>query len=111
MTDMPDQESQLHEGAEHLEALTPEESVGDSGDQAQRLQMAEEQEAIAAALAGHPRGDDNENRDARVEFLEGEDPVLSPDEEDSSDDPTFGGGDRTGIDPSHQARALLDDES
>jgi hypothetical protein len=86
------------------------EPAGDSGDQAQRLQMAEEQEAIAAALAGF-RGDDSDtDRPARVELLEGEDPVSGPTEGDSSDDPTYGGGDVTGLDPADEARALADDE-
>lgn len=87
------------------------EPAGDSGDQAQRLQMAEEQEAIAAALAGSPRGDDSDDdRPARVVLLEGEDPVSGTSEGDSSDDPTYGGGDVTGLDPADQARALADDE-
>jgi hypothetical protein len=92
-------------------SVSQDESPGDSGDQAQRLQMAEEQEAIAAALAGHPRGDDSDSdRPARVELLEGEDPVIGASEGDSSDDPTYAGGDLTGHDPSEQARALADED-
>jgi len=92
-------------------SVPQDESPGDSGDQAQRLQMAEEAEAIAAALAGSPRGDDTDSsRPARVEMLEGEDPVSSSAEGDSSDDPTYGGGDLTGRDPADTAAALRDEE-
>ncbi len=92
-------------------SVPQDESSGDSGDQAQRLQMAEEAEAIAAALAGSPRGDDSEpGRPARVEMLEGEDPVSGSVEGDSSDDPTYGGGDVTGHDPAEEAAALRDEE-
>jgi hypothetical protein len=92
-------------------SVPQDESPGDSGDQAQRLQMAEEAEAIAAALAGSPRGDDSDTgRPGRVEMLEGEDPVSSSAEQDSSDDPTYGGGDVTGQDPAQEAAALRDEE-
>jgi|GEM_PF-2498297 len=92
-------------------SVPQDESHGDSGDQAQRLQAAEESEAIAAALAGSPRGTDfDSGRPARVELLEGEDPVLASSEADSSDDPTYGGGDTTGHDPAEQAAALRDEE-
>ena len=79
---------------EYFPAAPRDEPAGDSGDQAQRLQMAEEQEAIAAALAGSPRGSDEdfEHRSSRLDLLEGEDPAADPSESDSSDDPTYGGG-------------------
>jgi hypothetical protein len=38
----------------NLPSLDQDEAPGDSADQAQRLQMAEEQDAIAAALRGAP---------------------------------------------------------
>lgn len=92
-------------------SVPQDEGVGDSGDQAQRLQAAEEAEAIAAALAGSPRGTDSDTgRPARVELLEGEDPAVAPSEGDSSDDPTFGGGDLTGRDPAEQAAAWRDED-
>jgi len=87
---------------EYFPAAPRDEPAGDSGDQAQRLQMAEEQEAIAAALAGSPRGSDEdfEHRSSRLDLLEGEDPASDPSESDSSDDPTYGGDwSRTGTCP------------
>ncbi len=77
-------------------AAPADEPLGDLGDQAQRLQMVEEQEAIKAALAGRPHGDDTVDRAARIENLEGADPMTSPLERDSSDDPVHGGEDVTG---------------
>lgn len=43
---------------EQLPPPPPDEPAGDAGDQASRLQMAEEQEAIRAALAGRVHGTD-----------------------------------------------------
>jgi hypothetical protein len=83
----------------------------DSGDQAQDLRSRLEQEAIEAALAGHPRGDDVMDRDARVENLESEDPMESAMEGDSSDDPLHGGDDITGIEPEPRAMSLEPDGS
>jgi hypothetical protein len=68
------------------------EPAGDMGDQASRLQMAQEQEAIRAALAGRVRGTDAiEDRSPFIEPLEGLDP-LEADEVEASDDPVHGGG-------------------
>jgi hypothetical protein len=77
----------------------PAEATGDSGDQAQELQSAMEREAIAAALAGHPHGEFVEDRDGLIVDLEGEDPEAGLTGGDSSDDPTYGGGDITGQEP------------
>lgn len=86
------------------------EPAGDIGDQAQRLQMAEEQEAIAAALAGSPRGSDEDlvRHHSDTELLEGEDPASDPSESDSSDDPTYGGGLVAYRDHSQAARDMAD---
>jgi hypothetical protein len=86
------------------------EPAGDIGDQAQRLQMAEEQEAIAAALAGSPRGSDEDSgrRHPDLDLLEGEDPASDPSESDSSDDPTYGGGLVAYRDLSEAARDMAD---
>ena len=66
------------------------EPAGDIGDQAQMLQMAEEQAAIRAALRGDVDGTDAiEGRDPRIENLEGPEAV---DGADASDDPVHGGG-------------------
>jgi len=68
------------------------EPTGDLGDQASRLQMAQEQEAIQAALSGRVRGTDAlEERATTIEPLEGLDP-LDRSEVESSDDPLHGGG-------------------
>jgi hypothetical protein len=82
--------------SEFSAALPPDEVSGDIGDQAQRLQQAEEQEAIAAALSGHVGGNDDVDRDSRVDILEGDEPGASALEGDSSDDPVHGGADVTG---------------
>jgi hypothetical protein len=67
------------------------EPAGDMADQASRLQMAQEQEAIAAALAGRVRGTDAlEDRGPFVDPLEGREPL--DDADDASDDPVHGGG-------------------
>ena len=90
----------------------PSDDPRDSGDQAQDLRFAMEQEAIAAALAGHPRGDDHDEADggATIADLEGEDPLAGPGEGDSSDDPLYGGGDVTGQEPpGRSAHDLADD--
>ncbi len=90
-------------------AAPADEPAGDSGDQAQRLQMAEEQEAIAAALAGHPRGDDRiTDRSAEVDLLEGQDLPGGSIEDEASDDPVFGGGEGASDSLEHEARELAD---
>jgi len=81
----------------------PADALGDSGDQAQVLQAAMEREAIASARAGHPHGEFVEDRDARIVDLEGEDPSAGLTGGDSSDDPTYGGGDITGQEPAELA--------
>jgi len=49
---------------EQVPAVADDEPAGDLGDQASRLQMLEEQEAIRAALAGDVHGTDAVERDA-----------------------------------------------
>jgi hypothetical protein len=88
-------------------AAPADEPAGDSGDQAQRLQMAEEREAIEAALAGHPRGDDRiTDRAAEVDLLEGQDLPGGSIEDEASDDPVFGGGEGASDSLEHEAREL-----
>ena len=77
----------------------PSDALGDAGDQALDLRTRSEQEAIAAALAGHPHGDDEIDRAAISETLEGQDPLAAGVEGDSSDDPVYGGDDVTGLEP------------
>jgi hypothetical protein len=61
-------------------------------DQAFRLQMAQEQAAIQAALAGDVEGTDAyDDRPAEIEPLEGPD-LLDGEAVDGSDDPVHGGG-------------------
>ena len=95
---------------EYFPAAPRDEPAGDIGDQAQRLQMAEEQEAIAAALAGFPRGTDEDSvlLPSGLDLLEGEDPASDPSESDSSDDPTYGGGLVAERDLSEAARDVAD---
>ena len=77
---------------EQLPPPPPDEPAGDAGDQASRLQMAEEQEAIRAALAGRVHGTDAlEDRGVAIAPLEGPD-VLDGDAVEASDDPVHAGG-------------------
>ena len=99
------------DGTANLPPRDPADIAGDSGDQAQDLRFAAEQEAIAAALAGHPRGDSDIDRGALIEQLEGEDPLDGLEEGDSSDDPVHGGDDITGLDPAPRAIAIDPDAS
>lgn len=99
------------DGTASLPPRDPSDVPGDSGDQAQDLRFALEQEAIAAALAGHPRGDNDLDRGALIEQLEGEDPLDGLEEGDSSDDPIHGGDDITGADPQPRAVAIDPDAS
>jgi hypothetical protein len=78
--------------SEQLPFRVPDEPAGDMADQAFRLQMAQEQAAIRAALAGDVRGTDAyDDRPATIEPLEGPD-VLDADAVEGSDDPLHGGG-------------------
>jgi hypothetical protein len=78
--------------SEQLPFRVPDEPVGDMADQAFRLQMAQEQAAIQAALAGDVEGTDAyEDRPAEIEPLEGPD-LLDGEGVDGSDDPVHGGG-------------------
>jgi hypothetical protein len=85
-------------------------AAGDSGDQALDLRTASEQEAIAAALAGHPRGDDIVDRPARTDILEGDDPLDDLLDGDASDDPLHGGDDLTGVEPFPRVTARDEDD-
>jgi hypothetical protein len=77
---------------EQLPAPAPDEPRGDMGDQASRLQMAEEQAAIAAALAGDVHGSDAlDDRSPVIDPLEGPD-LIDGHAVDGSDDPVYGGG-------------------
>ncbi|HEX6886717.1 MAG TPA: hypothetical protein VF143_01315 [Candidatus Nanopelagicales bacterium] len=77
---------------EQLPPPALDEPRGDMGDQAARLQMAEEQAAIQAALAGDVRGTDAyEDRGPVIDVLEGPE-LLDGEEVDASDDPVYGGG-------------------
>lgn len=95
---------------EELPPPASDEPLGDIADQATRLQMAEEQAAIAAALAGRVHGTDAlDDRSPVVDPLEG--PELADGEgADASDDPVYGGG--TSVTEPEQARIaeLLDAE-
>ena len=78
--------------SEQFPTAVPDEPAGDLADQASRLQMAEEQEAIRAALAGDVHASDEyEDRPAAIDVLEGPD-VTEGDSVDASDDPVYGGG-------------------
>ena len=82
----------------------PSDAAGDSGDQALDLRTASEQEAIAAALAGHPRGDDVVDRPAKSDLLKGDGLLFGNSSDDlldgdASDDPLHGGDDLTGVEP------------
>lgn len=98
--------------SEQIPAPAEDEPAGDIGDQAARLQMMEEQEAIQAALRGDVRGDDSlDDRSATgVDPLEGPD-LVDPEALDASDDPVYGGGQPMG-EPEEpledEARALVD---
>ena len=73
--------------SEQFPTAVPDEPAGDLADQASRLQMAEEQEAIRAALAGDVHASDEyEDRPAAIDVLEGPD-VTEGDSVDASDDP------------------------
>jgi hypothetical protein len=98
--------------SDQIPAPAPDEPAGDIGDQAARLQMQEEQEAIQAALRGEVRGDDSlgDRSATGVDPLEGPD-LVDPEALDASDDPVYGGGQplgepEEGLD--HEARALVD---
>jgi len=99
------------DGTASLPPRDPSDVLGDSGDQAQDLRFAAEQEAIAAALAGRPRGENELERDALIEQFEGEDPLDGLEEGDSSDDPLHGGDDITGTDPQPRSLAIEPDTS
>lgn len=93
--------------SEELPQAITDEPLGDLGDQASRLQMAEERAAIEAALAGRVRGTDAlDDRSPVVDALEGPD-VQDGDAVDASDDPVYGGG--TPVTDPEQAR--LDPET
>ena len=95
-------------------ARDPSDNPGDSADQAQDLTSRLEQEAIAAALAGHPHGDDELDRPAVITEPGWEDPLVDAEEGDSSDDPVHGGDDVTGSAPHLGVRELelgLEDEA
>ena len=78
--------------SERVLPVVPDEPSGDQADQASRLQMIEEQEAISAALGGQVHGSDAYDDRAEVgEPLEGPDP-LDAESADASDDPLYGGG-------------------
>ena len=78
--------------SEQFPTAVPDEPAGDLADQASRLQMAEEQAAIRAALAGDVHaGDEYGDRPAVIDVLEGPD-VTEGDSVDASDDPVYGGG-------------------
>ena len=80
------------------------EPAGDIGDQAQMLQMAEEQAAIQAALRGEVDGTDAlEDRSTRIENLEGPE-AVDAEGADASDDPVYAGGSIDG-DPEELAAA------
>lgn len=79
------------------------EPAGDIADQAQLLQMAEEQAAIEAALRGDVDGTDAIDRSAVIENLEGPE-AIDADSADSSDDPVYAGGPLEG-DPEELAAA------
>jgi len=96
--------------SEELPDPAYDEPAGDVGDQASRLQMAQEQEAIAAALAGRVHGTDElVDRGAVIEPLEGSD-ALEGDSVEASDDPVHGGG-ISFADAEGTASGLTDDES
>jgi hypothetical protein len=93
---------------EQLPAPSPDEPRGDMGDQASRLQMAQEQAAIAAALAGVVHGSDAiEDRSSIIDPLEGPDP-LDGQAVDGSDDSLYGGG-MPVIDPGESGVRTADD--
>jgi hypothetical protein len=72
------------------------EPAGDIGDQAQMLQMAEEQAAIEAALRGDVDGSDAlDERATLIDNLEGPE-TIDAEGADSSDDPVYAGGDYSG---------------
>ena len=78
--------------SEQLRPVVPDEPTGDQADQASRLQMIQEQEAIQAALRGDVEGTDAyEDRVDVGEPLEGSDPIDA-ESADASDDPIHGGG-------------------
>ena len=78
--------------AEQVPPAVPDEPLGDLADQASRLQLAEEQAAISAALAGDVYGSDaHEDRSHVIEPLEGPE-LLDAEAVDASDDPVYGGG-------------------
>lgn len=101
--------------SEQIPAPAQDEPAGDIGDQAARLQMMEEQEAIQAALRGDVRGDDSlDDRSATgVDPLEGPE-LVGPDALDASDDPVYGGRQPLG-EPEEplesEARALVDTQT
>jgi hypothetical protein len=94
--------------SEQLPFTVRDEPSGDMGDQASRLQMAQEQAAIQAALAGEVDGTDaHEDRSAVIDVLEGPE-VLDGAAVDGSDDPVYGGG-MPVTDPAEAAAGASDD--